>query len=115
MCSFKPDKPTSPFSPRPAVSIDIATARGLAKAVTEHYAQYFKTTVDPETKEEEYEFDWGALKAVHKSFLDSIIVELCLPSSPIPKLILYQLLGRSMEESPKDRKNFSQAVVMLGS
>lgn len=77
---------------------------------TGHYSQYFKTELDPETKEVEYTFDWGALKNVHKSFLDSIIVELCFPSSPIPKQILYQLLGEAIEESPKDRKNFSQAV-----
>ncbi len=75
-----------------------------------HYGQYFSIIKDPKTKQDEYIFDWGALKSVHKSFLDSLIVELCLPNSPIPQQVLYQLLGEAMEESPKDAKQFSQAV-----
>ena len=76
----------------------------------EHFGQYFNKVVDPETKQSEYVFDWGALKVVHKSFLDSLIVELCLPDSPIPKPVLYQLLHEAMEETPRDAKQFSQAV-----
>ena len=83
---------------------------GLTLTTTAHFYQYFKIEPDPETGEPEYTFDWGALKNVHKSFLDSIVVELCLPSSPIPKQVLYQLLGEAIEESPKDRQKFSQAV-----
>ncbi|KAH9942511.1 uncharacterized protein BXZ73DRAFT_88059 [Epithele typhae] len=75
-----------------------------------HYGPYFKKIVDPETKEPEYMFDWGQLKTVHKSFLDSIVVELCLPNSPIPRPVLYQLLSETVEESPKETKQFSQAV-----
>ena len=65
---------------------------------------------DPDTKEKEFAFSWDAIKSIHKSFLDSLVVELCLPSSPIPKQILYQLLGESMDETPKDAKRFSQAL-----
>ena len=79
-------------------------------ASAEHYGQYFNKITDPDTEEAEYVFDWGALKHVHKSFLDSLIVELCLPNSPIPKLVLYQLLSETVEESPREAKQFSQAV-----
>ena len=79
-------------------------------APTAHYAQYFTRHTDPQTKAVEYTFDWMQLKAIHKSFVDSIIVELCLPDSPIPKPILIQLLGEATEESPKDAKRFSQAL-----
>ncbi|KAI0665909.1 hypothetical protein C8Q78DRAFT_985573 [Trametes maxima] len=79
-------------------------------ATAPHYFQYFKKDVDRNTGESEYTFDWSQLKAIHKSFLDSIIVELCLPDSPIPKPILVQLLGEATEESPTDAKRFSQAV-----
>ena len=75
-----------------------------------HYSQYFERKQDPDTGEWEFAFDWAKLKPIHKSFLDSLIVELCLPNSRIPKQVLYQLLHEAMEESPKDAKQFSQAV-----
>lgn len=57
-----------------------------------------------------YIFDWGYLKSVHKSFLDSIIVELCLPQSPIPRQVLLQILHEAVIESPREAKKFPQAV-----
>lgn len=45
-----------------------------------------------------------------KSFLDSIIIELCLPGPTYPKPILYQILHQSIEESPKEAKRFPQAL-----
>ena len=71
----------------------------LTQQTLEHFGKYFNVVKDPETQEEEYTFDWGHVKGVHKSFLDSLIVELCLPDSPIPKAVLYQLLGEEMDES----------------
>ncbi|KAI0645959.1 hypothetical protein C8Q79DRAFT_967138 [Trametes meyenii] len=82
----------------------------ILAATAPHYSQYFKKDTDRNTGKSEYTFDWSQLKAIHKSFLDSLIVELCLPDSPIPKPILVQLLGEATDESPADAKRFSQAL-----
>ena len=58
----------------------------------------------------EYVFDWAKLRNIHKSFLDSIIVELCLPQSLIPKSILFQILEEAFEESSRDTKLFPQGL-----
>lgn len=55
-------------------------------------------------------FDWAKLRNIHKSFLDSIIVELCLPQSLIPKSILFQILEEAFEESSRDTKLFPQGL-----
>ncbi|GBE81159.1 hypothetical protein SCP_0308850 [Sparassis crispa] len=80
----------------------------LLATTAPHYEQYFKVQVADGKRE--YIFDWDGLKAVHKSFLDSIIVELCLPESAIPRQVLYQILHEAIEESPRDAKLFPQAV-----
>ncbi|KAH9935650.1 uncharacterized protein B0H18DRAFT_419553 [Fomitopsis serialis] len=76
-----------------------------------HYSQYFKKAEGGLSDESEaFIFDWSYLKSVHKSFIDSIIVELCLPQSPIPRQILLQILHEAIIESPREAKKFPQAV-----
>lgn len=55
-------------------------------------------------------FDWNALKASYKSFVDSIVIELCLPQSIIPKYILTSILQEAIEELPSESKRFPQAL-----
>jgi hypothetical protein len=55
-------------------------------------------------------FDWAGLRDACKSFLDSIIIELCFPRAPYPKQILYQILHDAVEESPKEAKRFPQTL-----
>lgn len=73
-----------------------------------HYADYFKQT--DSIDEPEFGFDWGELKKMHKSFLDSIIIELCLPNPPTPKHILFQILHEAVAEAPKEAKRFPQPL-----
>ena len=47
---------------------------------------------------------------MHKSFLDSIVVELCLPNSKYSKQIMLQLLDEAITESPNETKRFPQAL-----
>ncbi|KZT29034.1 hypothetical protein NEOLEDRAFT_1154103 [Neolentinus lepideus HHB14362 ss-1] len=78
--------------------------------VAPHYAKYFKPVPDSDPGDPEIMFDWVELKAVHRSFLDSIIIELCLPQSRYPKQVLYSILHDAVDESPREAKRFSQAV-----
>lgn len=47
---------------------------------------------------------------MHKSYIDSIVVEICLPGSPIPKGVLLHILRDAVDETPKDAKLFSQLL-----
>lgn len=77
-----------------------------------HWKRYFKTNnyKQPGDDLPEFVFDWTFLKDVHKSFLDSIVVELGLPNSPIPKQILLSILNEAIDETPRDAKQFPQAL-----
>lgn len=78
-----------------------------------HYAQYFKLKHNEDEVDgpvDEYVFDWSALKDAGKSFLDSIILELCFPRAPYPMTVLYEILREAVDESPKDAKRFPQAL-----
>ena len=55
-------------------------------------------------------FDWAALKDACKSFMDSIIIELCFPRAPYPRRILYHILHDAVDESPKEAKRFPQVM-----
>lgn len=55
-------------------------------------------------------FNWLALKKSYRNFVDSIVIELCLPGSTYPKYVLTALLQEAIEESPKEAKRFPQAV-----
>ena len=75
----------------------------------EHFARYFKLT-EAEAEDPEWLFDWASLKTMHKSFLDSIVVELCLPNSQYSKQIMLQLLEEATTESPRETKRFPQTL-----
>ncbi|EGO00109.1 hypothetical protein SERLA73DRAFT_167949 [Serpula lacrymans var. lacrymans S7.3] len=75
---------------------------------TPHYAHYFKPAEGTDPDDPEMTFDWGALKDAGRSFLDSIIVELCFPHAPYPKRILYQILHDAIGEAPREAKRFPQ-------
>ncbi|KZT10678.1 uncharacterized protein LAESUDRAFT_734491 [Laetiporus sulphureus 93-53] len=95
--------------------VNVVAQAGQAKfallaTTAPHYHQYFKRIEEDDLDEPEYVFDWSALKDVHKSFIDSIIVELCLPQSSMPKQILYQILHDAIAETPRDAKRFPQAL-----
>ncbi|EIN11716.1 hypothetical protein PUNSTDRAFT_141986 [Punctularia strigosozonata HHB-11173 SS5] len=77
---------------------------------TPHYQQYFNKVDHGNSEEQDVSFDWGGLKGAYKSFLDSIILELCLPNSSMPRRILLQILGEAASESPKEAKRFPQAL-----
>ncbi len=73
---------------------------------TAHWHEFFLKRKE----EPEYIFDWSTGKIVHRSFLDSIIVELSLPGSTVPKQILLHILREAIDESPKDAKRFPQVL-----
>ena len=75
-----------------------------------HWAQFFKKNDLVGNDQPEYIFDWVQVKDVHKSFLDSIVVELSLPASPWKRQILLHLLREAIEENPRDAKRFPQAL-----
>ena len=77
-----------------------------------HWQMYFKVNAYKKEGDDqpEFVFDWTFLKDVHKSFLDSIIVELGLPKSPFRKQILLQILREAIEETPRDAKRFPKIL-----
>ncbi|KAG2153717.1 uncharacterized protein EDB93DRAFT_1081918 [Suillus bovinus] len=77
---------------------------------TPHYARYFKAVENTDPGEPEMAFDWAGLKDACKSFLDSIIIELCFPKQPYPKRILYHILHDAVDESPREAKRFPQTM-----
>ncbi|KAG1878280.1 hypothetical protein F4604DRAFT_1923849 [Suillus subluteus] len=77
---------------------------------TPHYARYFKAIENTDPGEPEIAFDWAGLKDACKSFLDSIIIELCFPKQPYPKRILYHILHDAVDESPREAKRFPQTM-----
>ena len=55
-------------------------------------------------------FDWTALREAYKSYVDSIVIELCLPNSHYPKYILARILEDATQEAPREAKRFPQAL-----
>jgi hypothetical protein len=55
-------------------------------------------------------FGGAALRDACKSFLDSIIVELCFPHAPYPQPILFEIPHDAIDESPAEAKRFPQAL-----
>jgi hypothetical protein len=55
-------------------------------------------------------FDWAALRAAYKSYVDSIVIELCLPNSQYPKYILARILEDATQEAPREKERFPQAL-----
>lgn len=80
--------------------------------ISPHYARYFKKTesIETDSKEHQFVFDWTGLREACVSFLDSIIIELCFPRAPYPKMILFQVLRDAVDESPKEATRFPQIL-----
>ncbi|KAH8119258.1 hypothetical protein DFH11DRAFT_1686181 [Phellopilus nigrolimitatus] len=74
---------------------------------TEHYHAYFR--VSSESKDRQ-EFDHGEIRRMYKSFLDSTIIELCLPGSQFTPQSLYACLNAIESESKKDLKRCPQIM-----
>ncbi|KAF7321790.1 hypothetical protein MKEN_00700800 [Mycena kentingensis (nom. inval.)] len=74
-----------------------------------HFSRYFKIK-DEDVPEEQYVFDYDALKAAGKSFIDSIILEICFPAGKYPLMFLMQLLHEGVDEAPRDAKRFPQTL-----
>ncbi|KAJ7593978.1 hypothetical protein C8J56DRAFT_1012387 [Mycena floridula] len=89
--------------------VDLAQAHfSVLATTTPHYAKYFKRVENE--NETEYIFDWQDLKNAARSFLDSIIIELCFPRAPYPRGVLFEILHDAVEESPKESKRFPQQL-----
>ncbi|ESK96615.1 hypothetical protein Moror_6835 [Moniliophthora roreri MCA 2997] len=87
----------------------LQTKFGVLAKTTPHYARYFKEK-EGEAGEKETIFDWQEVREACRSFLDSIVVELCFPRAPYPKAILYQILHDAVDEAPKEARRFPQAL-----
>ena len=80
-------------------------------SLSAHFARYFTQNAHHAKAESKYAFEWSQLKALQKSYLDSIVVELCLPNSRFPDNILYLLLRDAIDEaSHKEQGVFPQAL-----
>ncbi|KAI0062875.1 hypothetical protein BV25DRAFT_1855093 [Artomyces pyxidatus] len=77
---------------------------------TAHFSQYFKTVEGSDPDDPDIAFDWASLKTSYKSFVDSIVIELCLPHSQFPKYILTSILEDAVDEAPGESKRFPQAL-----
>ena len=71
---------------------------------------YFKKYEESDPNNPEYMFDWTALRDAYKSYVDSIVIELCLPNSKYPKYILARILEDATGEAPREKKRFPQAL-----
>jgi hypothetical protein len=71
---------------------------------------YFKKYDQSDPDNPEYMFDWTALREAYKSYVDSIVIELCLPNSQYPKYILARILEDATQEAPRETKRFPQAL-----
>jgi hypothetical protein len=76
----------------------------------EHFKIYFKKYEESDPHNPEYIFDWTALREAYKSYVDSIVIELCLPNSQYPKYILARILEDATQEAPREAKRFPQAL-----
>ncbi|KAL4249180.1 hypothetical protein AB1N83_014258, partial [Pleurotus pulmonarius] len=82
---------------------------------TAPYVHYFKHKKEKEASTDPDDdmivFDWAGLKIKDacKSFIDSIVIELCFPEGPYPTGVLFQLLHDAVEEAPHHAKRFPQA------
>ncbi|KAH0827858.1 hypothetical protein J3R83DRAFT_3485 [Lanmaoa asiatica] len=93
------------------VLVDLGQAHfSILAMTTPHYSHYFKEVENVHPGEPSVAFDWAGLKDACKSFLDSIIIELCFPRAPYPKQILYHILHDAVDESPREAKRFPQPM-----
>ena len=74
---------------------------------TEHYRVYFRMSTASKDRQE---FDDTEMRKMYKSFLDSTIIELCLPGSKFSPQALYSCLHAIEEESPKELRRCPQLM-----
>ena len=74
---------------------------------TEHYRVYFRMSTASKDRQE---FDDTEMRKMYKSFLDSTVIELCLPGSNFSHQALYSCLHVIEEESPKDLRRCPQLM-----
>jgi hypothetical protein len=55
-------------------------------------------------------FDWASLREGYRSYIDSIVIELCLPNSRYPKYILARILEDATQEAPREKRRFPQVL-----
>lgn len=79
----------------------------MTMSVADHYRVYFRTST---TSKDQQEFDDTEMRKMYKSFLDSTIIELCLPRSKFTPQALYSCLHAIEEESPKELKRCPQLM-----
>ncbi|KAF8650432.1 hypothetical protein AX16_005235 [Volvariella volvacea WC 439] len=93
------------------VMVDIGQSKvSVLATTTPHYVRYFKRTEDAQHGEADFSFQIAELKEACKSFIDSIILELCFPDAPFTKPVLFQILHDAIKESPREAKRFPQAL-----
>ncbi|KAI5123681.1 hypothetical protein M0805_001709 [Coniferiporia weirii] len=74
---------------------------------TEHYHVYFKAS---STLKGRREFEDSEIRKMYKSFLDSTIIELCLPGSKFTPQALYSCLNAIELESPRELRRCPQIM-----
>lgn len=79
-------------------------------ATADPFRMYFKKYEESDPNNPEYTFDWTALRDAYKSYVGSIVIELCLPNSKYPKYILARMLEDATEEAPRETMRFPQAL-----
>jgi len=89
---------------------DILLNTHALTSIVDHFSQYFKRVEDGDPDHPTMMFDWTSLKASYKSFVDSIVIELCLPQSKFPRHVLTLILREAIEEVPGESKRFPQAL-----
>ena len=95
----------------PAIARSTEEFLALIAFSSAHFARYFTRNPNYEKGGPEFVFNWSQLKTLQKSFLDSIVVELCLPNSRFPDNILHLLLRDAIDEASKqERRVFPQAL-----
>lgn len=91
---------------------------GLTHILSAHYAKFFHVrTVTSGRGDSELQLEFDChnsdlrqLRQAHRSFIDSIVLELVLPNSPYPPYILMTLLRNAIDECRKEESRFSQAL-----
>ena len=80
------------------------------KEISAYYAQFFSTSADANSNDPQIIFDLSQMRPVFKSFMDSTIVELCLPNSEFTVHALIACLQMVQTETPKETKRCPQAM-----
>ncbi|KIY74321.1 hypothetical protein CYLTODRAFT_484641 [Cylindrobasidium torrendii FP15055 ss-10] len=91
------------------IIVDLTQLKVATFATTSpHYSKYFVAVSADDS--EKMTFDKHGLKDACKSFLDSIMIEMCFPQGEYPKSVLFQILHDAVEEAPREAKRFPQTM-----